>query len=89
MVVSVAVTKAITNLQEAHQRLNLCPIADPNFLLEWQGPFADRSSFEYEALDRLKTRYLSCTECGSITEGTVNFIILSPRNDDWCVGFVT
>ena len=78
MVVSIAVTKAITNLQEAHQRLNLRPIADLNFFLEWQGPFADRSSFECEALDRLKTRYLSYAECGSITEGTVNFIMLSP-----------
>ena len=78
MVVSVAVTKAITNLQEAHQRLDLCPIADPNFFSEWQGPFADRSSLECETLDRLKTRYLSYAECGSITEGTVNFIMLSP-----------
>ena len=43
MVVSVAVTKAITHLQEAHQRLDLCPIADPNFFSEWQGPFTDRS----------------------------------------------
>ena len=78
MVVSVAVTKAITNLQEAHQRLDLCPIADPNFFSEWQGPFADRSSLECGVLDRLKTRYLSYAECGSITEGTVNFIMLSP-----------
>lgn len=78
MVVSVAVTEAITNLQEAHQRLDLHPIADPTFFSEWQGPFADRSSLECVALDRLKTRYLNYAECGSITEGTVNFIMLSP-----------
>ena len=78
MVVSVAVTKAITNLQEARQRLDLRPIADPNFFSEWQGSFANRSSLECEALDRLKTRYLNYAECGSITEGTVNFIMLSP-----------
>ena len=78
MVVSVAVTEAITNLQEAHQRLDLHPIADPTFFSEWQGPCADRSSLECVALDRLKTRYLNYAECGSITEGTVNFIMLSP-----------
>jgi hypothetical protein len=78
MVVSVAVTKAITNLQEAHRRLDLRPIADPNFFSEWQGPFADRSISECAVLDRLKTRYLNYAECGSITEGTVNFIMLSP-----------
>jgi hypothetical protein len=78
MVVSVAVTKAITNLQDAHRRLDLHPIADPNFFSEWQGPFADRSVLECAALDRLKTRYLNYAECGSITEGTVNFIMLSP-----------
>ncbi len=78
MVVSVAVTKAITNLQEAHRRLDLHPIADPDFFSEWQGFLPPRSSLECEALDRLKTRYLSYAECGSITEGTVNFIMLSP-----------
>ncbi len=78
MVVSVAITKAITNLQEAHRRLDLRPIADPDFFSEWQEPLAPRSVLECEALDRLKTRYLSYAECGSITEGTVNFIMLSP-----------
>ncbi len=78
MVVSVAVTKAITNLQEAHRRLDLRPIADPDFFPEWQGNFADRSLIECAALDRLKARYLDYAECGSITEGTVNFIMLSP-----------
>ncbi len=78
MVVSVAVTKAITNLQEAHHRLDLRPIVDPAFFPEWQGNFADRSLIECTALDRLKARYLDYAECGSITEGTVNFIMLSP-----------
>ncbi len=78
MVVSVAITKAITNLQEAHRRLDLQPISDPAFFPEWQGPFADRSVLECQSLDRLKTRYLNYAECGSITEGTVNFIMLSP-----------
>jgi hypothetical protein len=82
MVVSVAVTKAAetiqANLQEAHRRLDLRPIADPAFFPEWQGNFADRSGIECAALDRLKMRYLDYAECGSITEGTVNFIMLSP-----------
>jgi hypothetical protein len=78
MVVSVAVTKAITNLQEAHRRLDLRPIADPDFFPEWQGNFVERSGIECAALDRLKTGYLDYAECGSITEGTVNFIMLSP-----------
>ncbi len=31
-----AVTKAITNLNEAHRKFNLSPTSDSNFFPEWQ-----------------------------------------------------
>ena len=52
MVVSVAVTKAMTNLQEAYQNLDLRSIADPSFFSEWQGPFADVVQILMTLVDR-------------------------------------
>jgi hypothetical protein len=57
-----------------------CPSASPircSIDNECRSPI-DRSVLECQTLDRLKTRYLNYAECGSIKEGTVNFIMLSP-----------
>ncbi|NEP54751.1 MAG: type I restriction endonuclease subunit R, partial [Moorea sp. SIO3C2] len=73
-----AVTTAITNLNEAHQRLNLRPANRADFFSEWQGELPALSPAEVDTLDRLKSRYRYYQVDGAITESTVNLILVSP-----------
>jgi hypothetical protein len=78
MVTTIGVTKAITNLNQAHQVLGLNPTSDPQFFPEWQQGLPRLGAREQTQLDRLKHRYLNYADAGAITEGTVNLILLSP-----------
>ncbi|MBT9311189.1 type I restriction endonuclease subunit R [Leptothoe kymatousa] len=78
MTQTLAVTTAITNLNEAHQRLNLRPANGADFFSEWQGELPALSPEEVDTLDRLKARYRYYQADGAITESTVDFILVSP-----------
>jgi Type I restriction enzyme R protein N terminus (HSDR_N) len=78
MVQTVGITKAITNLNEAHSKLNLSQTADSEFFTEWLDNLPPLIETEQESLNRLKNRYLYYSADGAITEGRVNIIILSP-----------
>lgn len=78
MTQTLAVTKAITNLNEAHQRLNLKPTNRSDFFPEWQQVFPALSPDEIIRLDQLKARYRYYQADGAITESTVDFILVSP-----------
>ncbi|HAG84319.1 MAG TPA: type I restriction endonuclease subunit R [Cyanobacteria bacterium UBA12227] len=78
MVQTVGITKAITNLNEAHDKFNLRQTADPIFFTEWFEDLPELTDSEKESLNRLKNRYFYYAADGSITEGTVNIIMLSP-----------
>jgi hypothetical protein len=75
---SIGITKAITNLNEAHSRLGLSPSGDARFFTEWKAPLPELTATQQNHLDRLKQRYLSYADSGAITKGTVNLILLSP-----------
>ncbi len=78
MVETIAVTRAITNLNEANEKFNLTQTNEPQFFLEWFSGLPDITEAERASLDRLKNRYLYYVADGAISEGTVNIIILSP-----------
>ena len=78
MTQALAVTTAITNLNEAHQRLNLKPTEQIHFFTEWQGKLPALLQEEIDTLDRLKARYRYYQADGAITESTVDFILVSP-----------
>jgi len=59
--VTVGVTKAITNLSEAHAKLGLSPSQDTNFLAEWKDALPALTAEQKGTLDRLKQRYLYST----------------------------
>jgi hypothetical protein len=70
MVQTVGITKAITNLNEAHDKFNLSQTNDPQFFTEWFEGLPEISDSEQESLNRLKKRYLYYAANGAITEGT-------------------
>jgi len=72
------ITKAITNLTEAHARLGILPSPDATFFTEWKAPLPPLTDTEKARLDHYKQRYLYYADSGAITEGTVNLILLSP-----------
>jgi len=78
MTLTLAVTKAITSLKEAQAKLHLSPTTNPTFFPEWQFPLPELTPAEKKTLDQLKQRYLYYAADGSISEGTVNFIMISP-----------
>lgn len=81
MVTTIAVTKAVTTLREAHERLNLSQTSDAQFFTEWCDPLPELTAAEVSDLEHLKDRYLYYMEDGEISEGTANIIILSPLLD--------
>ncbi|MEL7038380.1 MAG: type I restriction endonuclease subunit R [Cyanobacteria bacterium J06592_8] len=78
MTQTVGINKAITNLYEAQQKFGLTPTTDSDFFTEWLEDFPELSLNEKQVCDRLKNRYRYYEADGAITEGTVNFIIVSP-----------
>ncbi|MGB3695394.1 MAG: restriction endonuclease subunit R [Spirulinaceae cyanobacterium] len=74
----IGVTKAVTNLNKAHDTFQLQPTTNPTFFSEWLGPFPELSLREIEVCDRLRTRYRYYQAEGAITESTVNLIIIAP-----------
>ncbi len=74
----IAVTDAITTIHEAHQMFGLQPTQDASFFSEWQLSLPELSEVEKLALDRLRDRYLYYAADGSISEGTVNTVMISP-----------
>lgn len=78
MTTTLGVIKAITNLQEAHLKLNLMPSSDVAFFPEWLPPLPKLTPGEMEVCDRLRDRYRYYQAAGASTESTVNLIIIAP-----------
>lgn len=85
MAATIGITKAITNLNEAHAKFNISQSPDTDFFPEWFEDLPQLSKQEQASLDRLKNRYLYYAADGVITEGTVNVIILSPLLELMCL----
>ena len=81
MVSTIAVTKAVTTLREAHERFNLSRAESSQFFTEWRNPTPALTTAEIAELEHLKNRYLYYMEDGEISEGTANIIMVSPLLD--------
>lgn len=79
--VTVGITKAITNLSEAHVQLGVSPSLEADFFAAWRAPLPTLTPGQTATLDHLKQRYLSYADRGAITEGTVNLLLLAPLLD--------
>lgn len=78
MVQSIAITKAITNLNDAREKFNISQTTEPQFFTEWQEELPELTDAEKLYLDRIKSRYLYYAADGFVLEGTVTIIALAP-----------
>lgn len=81
MVTTVAVTKAVKSLREAHELFNLSRVSDEQSFTEWTSPLPALTDSENLTLEHLRNRYLYYVEESEISEGTVNIIMVSPLLD--------
>lgn len=73
-----AVTTAITTMNEVESRFNLVRAANSNFFDEWFADLPPLSEAEKSELDRVRSRFRYHRAAGSLAEGVVNLIVLSP-----------
>lgn len=78
MIQTIGISQAITSLNEVDLTFNLSRHTDPNFFQEWFNALPEITDLEKERLNNLKQRYFYYAADNSITEGTINFIIVSP-----------
>lgn len=78
MTATLGVTKAITNLDQAHATFRLSPVDDPEFFWEWRRELPALAAADYLRLDRLRERFRYYQGSGAITESTVSLILVAP-----------
>jgi Type I restriction enzyme R protein N terminus (HSDR_N) len=73
-----AVTDAVTTINQAEARFNLRRATDPQFFSEWTEALPELTGQEQETCNRIKTTYLYQRADGSLAEGAVNLLLTSP-----------
>ncbi|MFZ1029164.1 MAG: type I restriction endonuclease [Limnoraphis robusta] len=72
------ITEVFTSLAEVETRLNLRQNKDLLFFPEWYDQLPSLTPAEENSLDRVQNSYLYNSSEGSLTEATVNLIVISP-----------
>jgi len=78
MTKTLTITEVVTSLNEAESRFNIRQNDNLQFFSEWQDNLPELTQSERETLDRIKTSYLYNSADGSMTEATVNLLLVSP-----------
>lgn len=78
MTKTLTITEVVTSLNEAESRFNIRQSDNLEFFSEWQNNLPELTQSERETLDRIKTSYLYNSADGSMTEATVNLLLVSP-----------
>ena len=76
--VAVAVTEAITSINEAEETFGLTRSRDSQFFTEWQTGLAPLTPGEEASCDRIKRSYEHNSAEGPLTESTINLLLVSP-----------
>ncbi len=78
MVRSIAIGENITSLNEVYARFSLKVADDEQFFTEWLEGLPEISDAEKESLDQVKNRFLYHRSAGSLAEGAVKMVVVSP-----------
>ncbi len=75
---TLAVTDTIRSLQQVEEQFGLNKTIDPTFFTEWHQNLPALTAAEEANCDRIKASYLHNSYNGSLTESTINLLLLSP-----------
>ncbi len=78
MVQAKPISKTITSLDDLEERFNLLPTENEQFFLEWNQELPQLTDTETTTLDQIRNRFLRHRKRGSLAEGTINHLVISP-----------
>ena len=85
MTSTLPISKTILTTADVEDKFNLSPNPDPTFFPEWYQDLPKLTPSEVEALERLHQRFAAHRRRGTISEGAVDKLLVSPLLD--LVGF--
>lgn len=78
MVQARAISKTINTLADLKERFNLVPTQNDDFFVEWTQDLPELTEQEINTLEQIRNRFYRHRERGSLAEGTVNQLLISP-----------
>lgn len=78
MVQTRPIGKTITSLDHLEERFNLFPTEDEQFFCEWRNELPELNDLEIATLDQIRNRFYRHRKRGSLAEGTINQLLISP-----------
>lgn len=78
MVTTRPISKTITSLLDVENQFHLHPTTDDHFFPEWLEDLPQPSSQQKATLDQIRHRFYRHRQRGSLTEGTINQLLVSP-----------
>ncbi|EDX72267.1 hypothetical protein MC7420_936 [Coleofasciculus chthonoplastes PCC 7420] len=73
-----AISKTITSLLDLRERFNLTPTTNEQFSSEFTQDLPELTDSEIATLDQIRHRFWRHRERGSLAEGTINQLVISP-----------
>jgi hypothetical protein len=78
MVQTKPISKTITSLLDLRERFNLTPTTNEQFSSEFTQDLPELTDSEIATLNQIRNRFLRHRERGSLAEGTINHLVISP-----------
>jgi len=78
MIQTKPISKTITSLDDLEERFNLRATENEQFFPEWNQELPELTQTETTALDQIRNRFLRHRKRGSLAEGTINHLVISP-----------
>ncbi|NEP08770.1 MAG: type I restriction endonuclease subunit R [Symploca sp. SIO2C1] len=78
MVQAKPISKTITSLDDLEERFNLFPTENEQLFPEWNQDLPELTDTETTTLDQIRNRFLRHRKRGSLAEGTINHLVISP-----------
>jgi len=78
MTQSLAISKTILTMDALQQRFGVIASQDPQFFWEWATNLPELTPVEIDTLNQIKARFDRHRNQGSLAEGTINQLLISP-----------
>jgi hypothetical protein len=75
---AIAISKTVISMAELQQRFGIVPADSDQFFTEWYQGLPKLSAQEIETLEQIKGRFDRHRNQGSLAEGTINQLLISP-----------